>query len=367
MDTSLHSLLMKKKVLVGMSGGVDSSVTGLLLVEQGFEVAGVTLKLFENDNTCEAKNDKTCCGYSHTRDAKLVADKLGFRHYVIDGSDVFREKVIDSFINEYRSGSTPNPCINCNEWVKFPLLLDSADKLGYSFVATGHYACLANGVLSRGKDRAKDQSYFLSVIYKSDPARILFPLGDLSKTEVREHAARAGLITAKKKESQDICFVTDGSYQNFVHHDTSAKPGSLQDISGKVVGTHTGIANYTIGQRKGLGAFGSPRFVVSIDAKNNVVVIGDLSDLESHSVRIKSLHWRKDYVCALGDLVDVQIRYRSLPVKGVISAIEQDSITVTCTSAIRAQAPGQTAVLYQGENVVGGGIICPDDDSKQIP
>lgn len=336
-----------KKVLVAMSGGIDSSVTAALLQDQGYEVGGITMRLLQ---TYE-KNDPAM-------DGALVAEKLGIKHHIINLADFFESTVISYFVNDYLHGNTPNPCIRCNKMLKFGLLLDKAVELGYEYFATGHYARIIDQYLVRGIDNIKDQSYFLYPIYTRDIERILFPLGGMTKQEVRNIAEKIGLHNAKKKESQDICFIQNGDYAEFLTKKCGNEfyPGPIVDVSGKIIGSHCGIHKFTIGQRKGLGALGKPMFVKEILPLSNTVIVADDNELLTDSIIIKDTVFcpktadpEKTY--------SIQVRYRSKAVACRINFIDESTLKVIFTEPVRAIAPGQSAVIYDADRVVGGGII----------
>lgn len=342
-----------KKILIAMSGGVDSSVAAALYVRGGYEVAGATMKLLP-DAAC-GDDAAQCCSFTGVRDAKRVCDVLGIPHYTVNVVDVFKERVIDNYISEYRAGRTPNPCVACNRFAKFDYLAAYAKRLGFDAVATGHYAVMQDGVLYKGADAAKDQSYFLWVVYGADSSRILFPLFDLEKTEVRRIADELGLPTARKKESQDLCFVEQIPADAFADD----VPGSIVDIQGKRIGTHSGIHNYTIGQRKGLGPLGRPMFVKKILMAENVIVAADDDQLGSSGVIVQDLLWCPGEKPREGRYT-VKVRYRSVDVGCRIEWIgesDTDSVKVTFDEDLRAPAAGQSAVFYDGQRVAGGGII----------
>ena len=339
-----------KKVLVAMSGGVDSSVAAALLIEQGFEVCGVTMQLFDGKENAAAN------------DAKNVADALSIPHYTVDAVDLFEQSVISYFISEYKSGRTPNPCVRCNHKLKFGLLMDKAVSLGCDFLATGHYAIIEDGVLRRGVDPHKDQSYFLYPVFASPIDKILFPLGGLTKDKVRETAQKFNLPTASKKESQDICFIPSGNYLEFLTsrgigvNDCGAS-GNIIDINGKILGKHTGVYNFTVGQRKGLGALGKRMYVKQITVDTNTVVAADEEQLETDIIEIKDLLCSKERELKPGDRFNVQIRYRSKPTFATVISYGSETLRLKFDDPVRAAAPGQSAVLYDGGIVVAGGVI----------
>jgi len=342
-----------KKVLVAMSGGVDSSVAAALLKEQGFEVCGVTMQLF-GDKENSAVND-----------AKIVADALSIPHYTVDAVDLFEQNVISYFISEYKSGRTPNPCVRCNHRLKFGLLMDKAVSLDCNFLATGHYAIIEDGNLRRGVDLHKDQSYFLYPILSSDIDKILFPLGVLTKEKVREIAQKFNLPAASKKESQDICFIPSGDYLQFLKSrgigvDDYGVSGDIVDVNGKIIGKHTGVYNFTVGQRKGLGALGKRMYVKCINVDDNTVTAVDEEQLETNIIDVRDL-LRSKMELKSGDRFHVQIRYRSKPASAeVISynrALDSETLCLKFDEPVKAAAPGQSAVLYNGDVVIAGGVI----------
>ncbi|KMQ51422.1 tRNA-specific 2-thiouridylase MnmA [Chitinispirillum alkaliphilum] len=345
-----------KRVLAAMSGGVDSSVTAALLKEQGYEVIGVTMKLLDTMDVCD--ESRSCCGYDAARDAKVVADSLGIPHYTINAVEAFKEWVIDDFVGEYTRGRTPNPCIRCNYFLKFDFLMKKARELGCEFLATGHYAIMENGTLRRGVDQVKDQSYFLYPVFANDPCKILFPLGRMCKSEVREIAGRYNLLTAQKKESQDICFIPDGDYASFLKEkrDMDVVPGYIVDLDGNRVGTHQGVQFYTVGQRKGLGALGCRMYVKEIRVKENEVVVARDEQLFCDAIEIEELLSQEDQI-SVGDQFLAQVRYRSKPVGAVVEDYRDGKMVLRFDTPVRAVAPGQSAVLYRDDVVVAGGLI----------
>lgn len=352
-----------KKVMVAMSGGVDSSVAALILKEQGHEVVGVTIKLWPKyiDPTAEGG----CCSLAAVEDARRVAGSLDIPYYVLNMQEEFQRDVIDPFIQEYSRGRTPNPCIVCNRAVKFGRLLAKAREMGFDAVSTGHYARIVynqeTGLyrLLRGLDPHKDQSYALYGLDQHLLARVLFPLGEYRKEEIRAMAARHGLKIANKPDSQEICFVPDNNYKAFLEEHGGLKPvpGAIVDRRGNVFGQHQGVFNYTIGQRKGLGiATGEPMYVVEIDPEKNLVVVGSNQDVFSQEMLIEGFNWTMGSPPAREFGGEVQIRSHAQPAPGQIEIIG-DRVKVTFASPQRAVTPGQSAVLYSGDEVLGGGII----------
>ena len=348
---------LRKKVLVAMSGGVDSSVAAYLLIKQGYDVTGVTMCLGVSDG---GGDNTRCCGVEAIEDARKVCRQLGILHFVLNFSNELEAFVIKDFIEEYRKGRTPNPCIQCNRYLKFGKLFSHARSLGFDYIATGHYADIEEKeggyFLKRPKDKAKDQTYFLYCIKKEQLPFILFPLASLTKNEVRVIAHEAGLVVASKPQSQDICFVSGGRYGDFLRNRGEVfEQGDFIDKNGRFLGRHNGIVNYTVGQRKGLGiALGEPAYVVKIDAKNNRVVLGAKEDLRQERLVAGQVNL---LMSEISESLTVRIRYTPKEVR--CQAEIQDDRLVICFNeeAYESVTPGQAAVLYHGDVVVGGGVI----------
>jgi tRNA-uridine 2-sulfurtransferase len=343
-----------------MSGGVDSSVAAALLVEQGYDVVGVTLRIVPDPDT--ASVFETCCSLEHAQDAARVAERLGFPHMVLNYLERFEEEVIADFIAEYRAGRTPNPCVRCNALIKFGALAGKARELEADFVATGHYARVGRrgerGVLRRARHGDKDQSYVLACLSQEQLAVAMFPLGDLAKAETRAIAHSLDLDIAGKSESQEICFVPDDDYRRFLTERVGTpSPGPILSVSGEALGEHKGLPFYTIGQRKGLGiAAPRPYYVVRLDPERNAVVVGHEEDTYAKTLTVREVNWGALPPQTERFDAKVKIRYRHEP---AVTSVEptKDGLTVEFVKPQRSVTPGQWAVLYDGDDVLAGGII----------
>jgi tRNA-specific 2-thiouridylase len=347
---------MARKAVVAMSGGVDSSVAAALLVEQGYEVTGVMLKLWKG----EAENSNSgCCNVRAAEDAGRVAARLGIPFYVWNFADRFEETVIRNFHDDYASGRTPNPCVRCNQWVKFGELRRYTDALGADVLATGHYARVRESDgryrLLRGADVAKDQSYVLWMLSQEDLRDTRFPVGEMHKSETRRIAEALGLRTAAKPDSQEICFVRDGDLPGYIDRHVGTDTGPIVDVDGRVIGEHHGVQRYTVGQRKGLGiSMGMPVFVTSIDAASNTVTVGDRAHLAVGEVTLEETSFTFEGP-QVGD--EVLVQYRAHGDVCPARVVAGDGLQIAFTEPVYAVAPGQSAALYEGDELIGGGII----------
>lgn len=370
----------RQRVVVGMSGGVDSSATAALLLEQGYDVVGITLKLWPQD--CVNRAEDKCCGPQAVTDARAVCNKLGVPYYLIDEAAEFQSKVIQYFADEYKAGRTPNPCVMCNQNLKFGRLIDRADQLGAQYIATGHFARIERGsrreealtdnsaleqnasaryLLKRGRDLKKDQSYFLFSLRQDQLARAMFPLGEKTKSDTREVARHCNLKTADKEESMEICFVPDNNYGKFLQQANLAQKhrGEIVDLHGHVLSHHDGIEFYTIGQRKGLGiTTAKPVYVVELDAENNRVVVGDETALDRDEFIVDRCNWIPFDTPPEQLEVTAKIRYNHPGTAATVLPMENGRAKVKLHTPQRAITPGQASVFYRDDLVVGGGWIC---------
>ncbi|MDD3239874.1 MAG: tRNA 2-thiouridine(34) synthase MnmA [Lachnospira sp.] len=356
---------MKEKVVVGMSGGVDSSVAAYLLKEQGYDVIGVTMQIWQDEDQCQIEENGGCCGSSAVEDARRVANFLGIPYYVMNFKREFQENVIDYFVDEYKNGRTPNPCIACNRYVKWESLLQRSMEIGADFIATGHYARieqLGNGrfAIRNSVTAKKDQTYALYNLTQAQLSHTLMPVGDYTKDEIRAIAEKIGIQVAHKPDSMEICFVPDQDYAGFIERETGYKsvPGNFVDVNGNVIGKHQGIIHYTVGQRKGLGlAMGHPVFVVAIRPETNEVVIGENKDVFAPTLFANRLnfmaidHLEGEMKCM------AKIRYNGNGAPCTIRMAGDDLLEVTFDEEQRAITPGQALVLYEDDHVLGGGTI----------
>ena len=355
----------KKTVVVGMSGGVDSSVAAYLLKEQGYDVIGVTMQIWQEEDSCTVEENGGCCGLSAVEDARRVAQKLDIPYYVMNFRKEFQKQVIDYFTREYLEGRTPNPCIACNRYVKWESLLKRSLEIGADYIATGHYARveqLPNGryAIRNSVTAKKDQTYALYNLTQEQLARTLMPVGAYTKDEIRKIAEEAGLLVAHKKDSQEICFVPDNDYAGFIKNSTgkTIPKGNFVLADGKVIGEHQGIIHYTIGQRKGLNlSMGHPVFVTKIRPDSNEVVIGENEDLFVNTLICDRVNFMAMEGLEEEVRLKAKIRYNHPGAECVISPVEDGKVRVTFDQPQRAITPGQAVVFYQGEYVAGGGII----------
>ena len=348
-----------------MSGGVDSSVAAYLLKKQGYDVIGLTMQIWQEEDTKDIEENGGCCGLSAVDDAKRVANQLGIPHYVMNFRQDFKKYVIDDFIDEYRNGRTPNPCIRCNRYVKWESLLTRALGIGADYIATGHYARirqLDNGryVISNSVTAKKDQTYALYSLTQEQLARTLMPVGEFSKDEIRQIAVENGLLTANKPDSMEICFVPDNDYAGYIvnNSDVISTPGNFVDLQGNILGTHKGIIHYTVGQRKGLGiAFGKPMFVLKIRPDTNEVVLGTNEESFANKLYCKNLNFMAVDNVTEKTKLTAKIRYNHSGALCSIRKVEDDLYECVFTEPQRAITPGQAVVFYENDYVYGGGTI----------
>ncbi len=349
---------MKKRILVAMSGGVDSSTTAAILKEEGHDVIGVTMQLWDYGN-----GESGCCSADDVRDARRVADQIGIPHYVVNYMDVFKKYVVEDFINKYLSGKTPNPCVLCNQFMKFNFLLRRAMELGADYLATGHYAKVEhNGdksFLCKAVDGMKDQSYFLFALTQKELSRLIFPLGSMTKDEVRGIAKDMTLKVANKPDSQEVCFITGGDYRDFLKGHTKIKneKGEIVNVDGNLLGYHDGVHSFTVGQRRGLGiAKGKPLYVVKVEPESNRVTVGEEKDIFRTTLVANNIIWA-DEPPSDETQIKAKIRYRHKESDAVVNTNSDGEALVEFKNPQRAMTPGQAVVFYEGDRVLGGGWI----------
>ncbi len=362
------------RVVVAMSGGVDSSVAAALLVQQGYQVIGMMMRLWSEPGMGSNAPMNRCCTPDQMADARRVADLLSIPFYVVDVKDYFRHTIVQFFIDEHARGRTPNPCIECNRQIRFTYLLQRALALNADFLATGHYARIrhtaAGYQLLTGRDAAKDQSYVLHVLGQAELGRVLFPVGDYTKPEVRQMATDLGLLpVAHKSESMDLCFLGDGDHQRFLteYAPQLAAPGPVLDRRGRELGQHAGLSFYTIGQRKGLGiAAPEPLFVLAKDAARNALIVGTRAEVGQQTMQVRQVNWISGTMPALPYHTTVRIRYKARPVPATLSAFDDQRLHVSLDEPLPGITPGQGAVFYDGEVCLGGGLIADMQFSTEV-
>ena len=352
-----------KRVVIAMSGGVDSSVAAALLVEAGYDVVGMMMRLWAESGAENQPN--RCCTPGQQADARRVADILGIPFYVLDARDVFRRRIVDFFVEEHARGLTPNPCLQCNRQIRYGYLLEQARAIGADFLATGHHARVrhcagAPSRLMRARDSQKDQSYVLSVLSQEQLRQALFPIGEFTKPEIRERAAAAGLPSASKKDSQDLCFLGAGDYRDFLRRERASlmQTGPIHRPDGRYLGEHRGLANYTIGQRRGLGIGGAaPLYVLALDTERNTLIVGEKHELALRAFTVHGVNWQAGTPPSASFRAQVQIRYRATAHPAEITLLPDGRASVHLEEPILAITPGQGAVFYEGKTVLGGGLI----------
>jgi len=373
-DNKEQSGRQPARVVVAMSGGVDSSVAAALLVEQGYDVVGMMMRLWSEPGNSQAATANRCCTPDQMADARRVADKLNIPFYVLDVQDYFRQTIVQFFIDEHEAGRTPNPCIECNRQIRFTYLLEQALALDAAFLATGHYARIrrtaAGYELLQAIDRQKDQSYVLHVLGQSQLAHVLFPVGDYTKEQVRDLARRFKLPVAAKHDSQDLCFLKDGDYRRFLHEYSSqvAQPGPILTNEGQEVGRHDGLAGYTIGQRKGLGISApEPLYVLRKDPARNALIVGPRAALGRQALIAHHVTWVSGRQPETPIQADVKIRYKATPAAARLIPISDDQVEVVFDDPVYGITAGQGAVFFNGEVCLGGGLITePEDNNPTI-
>ena len=356
---------MTKTAIIAMSGGVDSSVAALIMKEKGFKCIGATMKLFNNEDIGESRA-KSCCSLEDVEDARSVSLSLGMQHYVFNFTERFGTDVIDRFISDYENGRTPNPCIDCNRYLKFDKMFQRSRELGYDYIVTGHYARIEfdeksrRYILKKAVDSTKDQSYVLYSMTQEQLAHTMFPLGGMEKSDVRKIAEEHGFINAKKHDSQDICFVQNGSYADFIKNRTGKEypHGYFKDTNGNILGEHKGIIYYTVGQRKGLGiAHDTPLYVKEVRPSDNTVILSDNDGLFSKTLTADNVNLISVSELYEGMRLCAKIRYRQTEQPATVIGVGEDSFTLEFDEPQRAVTKGQAAVLYDGDTVIGGGTI----------
>lgn len=362
------------RVVVAMSGGVDSSVAAALLVEQGYDVVGMMMRLW-SDEAMGGESHNRCCTPEQMSDARRIADQLGIPFYVLDTKEVFRSTVVEFFIDQHRQGVTPNPCMECNRHIRFEFLLKNALALDADYLATGHYARIERTEtgayrLRKGIDETKDQSYVLSVMGQAQLAQTLFPVGEYPKSEVRALAERFGLPSASKKDSQDLCFLGNGDYRQFLtlHAPDVMQPGPIVRRSGEIIGQHDGLANYTIGQRKGLGIYAAePMYVLGMNPYKNALIVGTRDELGTDSLTAHRVNWVSGRAPEGTFRAEVKIRYKAQPHPAFVEPLEGARMRITFDEPLRDITPGQGAVVYDGDVCLGGGIILKEGEAISKP